>query len=76
MTHKNAAGEYIKTGEAKASKGSGKRIALEMAGKLGTGTLIWLLIRRHKVCLLAIGNVILVLNWAIPMWPQFVLSLF
>ena len=76
MTHKNEAGEFIKTGELKASKGTGKRVALEMADKLGTGTLIWLLIKRHKVGLLAVGNVVLVLNWAIPMWPQIVLSLF
>lgn len=36
---------------------------------------LWLLAVKHKVALLAIGNIILVLNWALPEWPQMVLGL-
>lgn len=54
---------------------NGKRAAEKMAEQLGSGTLIWLLVKRHKVGLLAIGNIVLVLNWAFPLWPQLLLGL-
>lgn len=36
---------------------------------------LWLLALKHKVGLLAVGNIILVLNWALPEWPAMVLGL-
>lgn len=36
---------------------------------------LWLLAVKHRLALLAIGNIILVLNWALPEWPQMVLGL-
>lgn len=58
------------------SKPNGKATALKIAGQVGTPSLLWLLTKRHKVALLAIGNIVLVLNWAFPEWPQMVLGLF
>jgi hypothetical protein len=55
----------------KKSKRSNLRIADDMASL----SLIWLLVKRHKILLLSIGNIILVLNWAIPAWPEIVKSL-
>lgn len=57
-------------------KSSDKQVALQAAEIVGTPSLIWLLIKRHKVGLLAIGNVILLLNWAVPMWTEIVKSIF
>lgn len=57
------------------SKGTAKKQCLKIADQLGTGSLVWLLVKRHKVALLALGNVVLVLNWAFPEWPQLVRSL-
>lgn len=57
-------------------KSSNKQIALQAAEMVGTSSLIWLLIKRHKVGLLSVGNVILLLNWAVPAWPEIVKSLF
>jgi len=56
-------------------KVDGKTVALKMASQLSTSSLLWLVVKRHKVGLLAIGNVVLVLNWAFPEWPQLVLGL-
>lgn len=36
---------------------------------------LWLLAVKHKVGLLAIGNIILVLNWALPEWPQLLMGI-
>lgn len=36
---------------------------------------LWLLAVKHKTGLLMTGNIILVLNWALPEWPQMVLGL-
>ncbi len=54
----------------------GKAVAIKAAEMLSTSRLIWLLVKRHKVAILAAGNIILVLNWAIPEWPNMVRSLF
>lgn len=35
---------------------------------------LWLLVCKHKVGLLITMNVLWVLNWAIPAWPQFIAS--
>lgn len=53
-----------------------KGAMLKIADQLGTHSLIWLLVKRHKVAILATGNVVLVLNWAIPEWPTILRSLF
>lgn len=36
---------------------------------------LWLLAVKHRVGLLAAGNIILVANWIFPEWPQLVLGL-
>lgn len=48
---------------------------LRIANELSTLSLIWLLVRRHRVALLAVGNVVLVLNWAFPQWLELLRSL-
>lgn len=54
----------------------GKGMAINMAETVGTMRLFWIILKRHKVAILAVGNVILVLNWAVPAWPEIVKSLF
>ena len=41
----------------------------------GTFYILWHLVKRHKVFLLAIGNIILVLNWAVPEWTNILLGI-
>jgi hypothetical protein len=53
-----------------------KTAATTMAQTLSTTSLIWLLVKRHKVQLLAVGNIVLVLNWAFPAWPQLIATIF
>lgn len=53
-----------------------KAIKLQAAKKLSTPRLILIVLDRHKVPLLVVGNVILVLNWVFPLWFQVVLSMF
>lgn len=57
-------------------KSSGKRVAVKAAEQLSTLGLLWIVVKRHKVGLLAIGNVVLVLNWVFPEWIELVKSLF
>jgi hypothetical protein len=52
-----------------------KNIAVKAASTLSTPRILLLLANRHKVALLATGNIVLVLNWAIPAWPEMVKSL-
>lgn len=66
---------YEVAGNKTASKNTGKKTALKIADQVSTSSLVWLLAKRHKVGLLAIGNIVLVLNWAFPEWPQMVLGL-
>lgn len=54
-----------------AAKAETKRIIDQQS----TPSLLWVLVKRHKVGLLATGNVILVLNWAIPQWTTIAKSL-
>ncbi len=65
---------YEKTGNKKLVDAKGAM--LKVASNLKTSSLIWLLVKRHKVALLAIGNIVLLLNWAIPAWPEIVKSFF
>lgn len=53
-----------------------KAVLIKSAQELSSLRLVWILLTRHKVGLLTVGNIILVLNWAIPAWPQIVKSLF
>ena len=53
-----------------------KKQAVKTAETLTTGRLLWIVIVRHRVGLLMVGNCILVLNWAFPMWTEFVKSIF
>lgn len=66
--------DYIATGIKSPSKGVAKKAAVKVAGQLNTGSLIWLLVKRHKVGLLALGNVVLVLNWVFPEWTELLKS--
>lgn len=71
--------EFIET-PVKNSKGLAKSVstkaykaAVENHSTLYT---LWLLVVKHKLALLALGNIILVLNWALPEWFSMVLGLF
>lgn len=68
------ASAYIATGNKTASRNTGKKTAIKIASQLNTSSLIWLLVKRHKVGILALGNIVLVLNWAFPEWVQLVKS--
>lgn len=61
------------------SKVNGKSVASkaykQAVNSRNTFYTLWLLALKHKVGLLAAGNIILLLNWAIPGWPQMVISL-
>lgn len=65
--------DYELTGSKKAK---GKNVAISMAEQVATHRLLWIVLKRHRVGLLAAGNVVLVLNWAIPAWPEIIKSLF
>ena len=68
--------EYEQTGNKTTSKGNGKRLAIKTAEQLSTSRLLWIVTKRHKTGLLAVGNIVLVLNWAFPAWTELVKSLF
>lgn len=57
-------------------KVNNKAVLYKAAEQLSTPAIVWLLAKRHKVGLLAVGNVVLVLNWIFPEWPTLVKSLF
>lgn len=63
----------------KLTKTSGKAVVnkayRQAVNNRNTTLTLWLLAMKHKVALLAIGNIILVLNWMLPEWPQMVLGL-
>lgn len=58
------------------TKVKGASVALKYAKQVNSFSLVWILLSRHKVGLLAIGNIILVLNWAFPAWPELVRAIF
>lgn len=68
--------QYEQTEVKAPSKDIGQNVLVNAAKRLSTMRLLWIIIVRHKVAILATGNVLLVLNWAIPMWPNMVISLF
>lgn len=51
-----------------------KGVALKLAGDLPTLSLVWLLVKRHKVFILSVGNVVLLLNFIFPAWTTFLSS--
>lgn len=56
-------------------KEASAKALVKAAKMLPTYRLLWIIIVRHKVALLATSNVFLVINWAIPQWPEFVKSI-
>lgn len=72
-----ADGQYIDSDAL--SKVDGRTIAKkayrQAVNKHSTIYTLWLLAVKHKVAILALGNIILVLNWMLPEWPQLVLGL-
>lgn len=60
----------------KKSKGLGKVTALKAAEQLGTSTLLWLVVKRHKVGLMGTWAVIMTILYVFPAAPDVLLSLF
>lgn len=54
---------------------NGKKATIKFAEKLGTHSLLWIVVKRHKVALLSIGNIILILNFVFPQWFELVKGL-
>jgi hypothetical protein len=52
-----------------------KKMAVKATETLSTPSIIWILAKRHKVAILAVGNIVLILNWSFPEWTQLVKSL-
>lgn len=67
--------DFIRTGNKSISNHSTKQTAVKIASQLSTRSILWLLVKRHKVLILATGNIILVLNWTIPAWPEIIKSM-
>lgn len=59
----------------KKGKGLGKSVAIKATETLGTGTILWLLVKRHKVGLLGTWAVIITVLYIFPPLPDMVLSL-
>lgn len=66
-------GNFVETGTPKAHKASVKHYELD---RTSTMYILWYLVKRHRNHLTATATVILVLNWAIPEWPNMVAGLF
>lgn len=54
---------------------NGKKATIKVAEKLGTHSLAWIVVKRHKVVILSIGNIVLVLNYVFPQWFELVKGL-
>jgi hypothetical protein len=52
-----------------------KKAYKQAINKHSTIYTLWLLAIKHKTGLLMAGNIILVMNWALPEWPAMVLGL-
>lgn len=71
LSNKNSDGmKYEPSGTKTLSKGVVKKQLLKAGDQLPTYSLLWLVIKRHKVVLLGVGNVVLILNWAMPQWTE------
>lgn len=76
LANKNTDGiKYEIAGHKEPSKNTAKRQLLKVANELGTLSLLWLVVKRHKVVLLSVGNIVLVLNWVMPSWTEIVKSI-
>lgn len=53
-----------------------RRALLSEADRLGTPTILWFLVKRHKVGLLITSNIVMVILYVFPFTPSLVLSLF
>lgn len=60
----------------KKGKGLGKQVAIKATETLGTGTILWLLVKRHKVGLLGTWAVAITVLYVFPPLPDMILSLF
>lgn len=60
---------YIET-PVKSSEGLGKRLLMKDFDKLETGTMIWMIVRRHKFALVTIYAVVISLFYFIPFLPD------
>jgi hypothetical protein len=72
-----AAGDYIDSNNT--IKFNGRAIARkaykQAINRNSTFYTLWLLAVKHKTGLLVTGNIILVMNWALPEWPAMVMGL-
>lgn len=75
MTLSNAKTDGMKYEVTGSRKVNNKQMLVKAAGELNTSSLVWLLVKRHKIAILAAGNVVLVLNTLVPEWPTIVRSL-
>lgn len=72
-----ALGNYIETGSKKINAKAVNRKAYRQAvTSHNTAYTLGILANKHKVALLALGNVVLVLNYVFPEWTELVKSLF
>jgi hypothetical protein len=75
MLQKNKNMKYEITGNQQASRGTDKRLAIKTASELHTGVLVWILVKRHKIVLLSVGNCVLALNFLVPSWFDIIRSI-
>ena len=66
--------DYQKTPINNNVKAASSKMLTLAAEKLSTPQLLWLLIKRHKVALLATSNIILLLSFVFPPWLDVALS--
>lgn len=66
--------QYEKTEVTNNIKGISNKMLIQAASKVSTGSLIWLLVKRHKVALLATSNAILLISFVFPPWFDILLS--
>lgn len=52
------------------------KMLVKAAKRLPTWRLLLICIVQQKIPLLVAGNVLLVLNWAFPAWPELIKSIF
>ena len=50
-------------------------VAIKMAESLSTARLLWIVTKRHKVAILATGNIVFILNTIYPAWFDNISSL-
>lgn len=68
--------EYIATGTKTPSKGTAKKQMLKVASQLNTSSLLWLIVKRHKLGLITAWAVMITTVQMFPFVPSLVLGLF